>query len=202
MEGKTYNADIEICFEDFKNQNGIIFWWASEIMLMLGYEDMSDFRKLIEKTTNAFISLGIDHSDNIIYIEHDVNGKIIPDFKLTRFACYMIALNENPQKTEAANMQAYFAVLTRKFELYFGNYYDSDRRVVRDRIKKGNNQSGYAANGYGTEGFTKFCNANYLDKYNRADWQFPQNRRPDNKNPFETKDRSKLAANLFRTSQI
>lgn len=36
----TSNEISEINFEDFRNQNGIIFWWASELMLMLGYEDI------------------------------------------------------------------------------------------------------------------------------------------------------------------
>ena len=44
----------DLSFEDFKNQNGITFWWASELMLMLGYDDMRVFHKVIDKATKAF----------------------------------------------------------------------------------------------------------------------------------------------------
>lgn len=110
--------DNEISFEDFKNQNGIIFWWASELMLMLGYDDLRTFQKVLDKATKAFISLGINHFENIIYVERDDNGRKYTDFKLTRFACYMAAMNADPRKPQVAQMQAYFAIQTRKFELY------------------------------------------------------------------------------------
>lgn len=200
-EIKEYNDANEICFEDFKNQNGITFWWASELMLMLGYDDMMAFRKVIDKTTKAFISLGIDHYENIIYTEREVDGNTIPDFKLTRFACYLVAMNANPQKTEVANMQAYFAIQTRKFELYFEDNNDLDRLVIRDEIKEGNKQLASTVNKHGIEDFAKFCNAGYLGMYNMQNWQLAKRRKCDPKKLLETMGRTELAANLFRITQ-
>lgn len=65
----------DLSFEDFKNQNGITFWWASELMLMLGYDDMRVFHKVIDKATKAFMSLGINHYENIIYVEREREDK-------------------------------------------------------------------------------------------------------------------------------
>lgn len=96
----------ELSFEDFKNQNGITFWWASELMLMLGYNDMKCFHKVIDKATKTFLSLGINHYENIIYVEREIDGKNFPDFKLTRFACYITAMNADPQKVEVARVRA------------------------------------------------------------------------------------------------
>ena len=69
----------ELSFEDFKNQNGITFWWASELMLMLGYNDMKCFHKVIDKATKTFLSLGINHYENIIYVEREIDGKNFPN---------------------------------------------------------------------------------------------------------------------------
>lgn len=46
-------------FEDFKNQNGITYWWASDIMKMLSYPDMNSFQKVIDRAIKALISLNI-----------------------------------------------------------------------------------------------------------------------------------------------
>ena len=97
-----------LTFEDFKNQNGITFWWASDLMLMLGYTDMVSFRKVIDRATRTFITLNIPHYDNIVPTERHVGGECVRDFKLTRFACYVTAMNGDPKKPEVAMAQAYF----------------------------------------------------------------------------------------------
>lgn len=191
----------KIDFEDFKNQNGIIFWWASELMLMLGYDDMAVFRKVIDKATKAFISLGIDHYENIIPVEREDNGKTFVDFKLTRFACYMIAMNANPQKPQVAQMQAYFAIQTRKFELYVENGNDIDRLIIRDEIKEGNKQLSSTAKKHKVTDYAKFNNAGYLGMYNMMNWQLARRRGCEKEKLFEAMGRTELAANLFRITQ-
>ncbi|HEX9651902.1 MAG TPA: hypothetical protein VGA21_15180, partial [Cyclobacteriaceae bacterium] len=81
--------DQSINFEDFKNENGLIYWWASEFMVMLGYDDIHSFKKAIDKAMKACISLGIDCLDN--FIKEQNNGH--EDYKMTRFACYLTAMN-------------------------------------------------------------------------------------------------------------
>lgn len=191
----------KIDFEDFKNQNGITFWWGSELMLMLGYDDMQAFRKVIDKATKALISLGIDHYQNIIYCDREIDGRVVPDFKLTRFACYMAAMNANPQKPEVAKMQAYFAIQTRKFELYIQGSNDIDRILIRDEIKEGNKHLASTAKQAGVEDFARFTNAGYLGLYNMENWKLANRRKCDSSKLFETMGRTELAANLFRITQ-
>ena len=95
-EMETTNA---LTFEDFKNQNGMTYWWASEFMLMLGYDDMQTFKNVMNRAIKAFISLGIDHYDNIVRVERtNKQGATTDDYKLSRFACYLIAMNGDPKK--------------------------------------------------------------------------------------------------------
>lgn len=191
----------ELSFEDFRNQNGIVFWWASELMLMLGYDDMASFRKVIDKATKAFISLGIDHYENIIYTERETGGVKTPDFKLTRFACYITAMNANPQKVEVARMQAYFAMQARAFEVYVQNNNDIDRLIIRDEIKEGNKALAAAANNAGVVDFARFNNAGYRGMYNMMNFQLANKRSCEKGKLFETMGRTELAANLFRITQ-
>ncbi len=191
----------DLSFEDFKNQNGITFWWASELMLMLGYDDMRVFHKVIDKATKAFMSLGINHYENIIYVEREREDKKIPDFKLTRFACYIVAMNSDPRKVEVARVQAYFAEQTRKFEVYLQGSDDMDRILFREEIKEGNKALATTAKKAGVEDFAKFNNAGYLGMYNMMNFQLANKRKCEKDKLLESMGRTELAANLFRITQ-
>lgn len=191
----------EVSFEDFKNQNGITYWWASEFMLMLGYNDLQSFKKVIDRTTKAFISLGIEHYDNIIRESRSIDGREVPDYKLTRFACYLMAMNGDPKKPEVAMMQAYFATQTRQFELYVENQSEVDRLLIRDEIKDGNKSLCTVVKNAGVKDYARFTNAGYRGMYNMMNVQLAQRRGVDKNKLFETMGRTELAANLFRITQ-
>lgn len=191
----------DLSFEDFKNQNGITYWWASEFMLMLGYSDMKAFKKVIDRATKAFISLNIDHLDNIIRVPRDINGVETIDYKLTRFACYLIAMNGDPKKPEVAYVQAYFATQTRQFELYIENNSDIERLLIRDEIAEGNKSLSAVAKQAGVVDYAKFQNAGYRGMYNMLNVQLANRRGVDKKKLFDTMGRTELAANLFRITQ-
>lgn len=191
----------DLSFEDFKNQNGITFWWASELMLMLGYDDMRVFHKVIDKATKAFMSLGINHYENIIYVEREREDKKFPDFKLTRFACYIVAMNSDPRKVEVARVQAYFAEQTRKFEVYLQGSDDMDRILFREEIKEGNKALATTAKKAGVEDFARFNNAGYWGMYNMMNFQLANKRKCEKDKLLESMGRTELAANLFRITQ-
>ncbi len=191
----------DLSFEDFKNQNGITFWWASELMLMLGYDDMKVFHRVIDKATKAFMSLGINHYENIIYVERELQDKKVPDFKLTRFACYIVAMNSDSRKVEVARIQAYFAEQTRKFEVYLQGSDDMDRILFREEIKEGNKALFQTAQKAGVEDFAKFNNSGYLGMYNMMNFQLANKRKCEKDKLLESMGRTELAANLFRITQ-
>lgn len=184
-------------FEDFKNQNGITYWWASDLMQMLGYSEMKAFHKVLDRTTKALVNLGIPHYDNIIPTQKGDSQ----DFKLTRFACYMAAMNGDPKKSEVAQAQAYFASQTRQFELAIQGSVDIDRLLIRDEIAEGNKSLGSAASRAGVENYAKFQNAGYLGMYNMESWKLEKKRGVNKGKLFDTMSRTELAANLFRITQ-
>ena len=43
-----------LTFEDFKNENGIIYWWASDLAKMLGYVSLKSFEAVLGRATSCF----------------------------------------------------------------------------------------------------------------------------------------------------
>ncbi|MCM1034926.1 MAG: damage-inducible protein [Bacteroides sp.] len=196
LQKHTSEKDL-LSFEDFKHQNGIVYWLASEFMLMLGYQDMKTFRRVIDRAIKSFMSLNINHYDNIIQIT--IDNQV--DYKLTRFACYLIAMNGDPKKTQVAMAQAYFATQTRNFEIYVQNSNDIDRLLYRDEIKEGNKSLSAVVQNAGVENFALFNNAGYRGMYNMLNVQLANKRGVEKEKLFETMGRTELAANLFRITQ-
>ena len=190
-----------LTFEDFKNQNGITFWWASDLMLMLGYTDMVSFQKVIDRATRTFITLDIPHYDNIVPTERHVGGECVRDFKLTRFACYVTAMNGDPKKPEVAMAQAYFAAQTRKFEVYIRSGNDVERMLIRDELTDGNKSLASTAKNAGVADYAKFQNAGYLGMYNMFSYKLEERRGVKHGSLPDTMGRTELAANLFRVTQ-
>lgn len=189
-----------LTFEDFKNQNGITFWWASEVMIMLGYSEIKAFRKVLDRATKAFVSLNIPHYENIIAVKREVDGKEIQDFKLTRFACYMAAMNGDTKKPEVALAQAYFAEQTRKFELYVQGNQEIDRLLTREELTDGNKSLASVAKAAQVTDYARFQNAGYLGMYNMESWKLAKKRGVEKTKLFDSMGRAELAANLFRVT--
>lgn len=188
----------ELSFEDFKHQNGIIYWLATEYMNMLGYNNLKAFQKVIDRTTKALISLSINQYENIIPL---IKDGCVYDYKLTRFACYLAAMNADPKNPQVAQAQAYFATQTRKFEVYVQNSGDMDRLLFRDELTEGHKSLQSRAQKAGVEDYAKFMNAGYRGMYNMMNTQLARRRNTDKSKLFETMGRTELAANLFRITQ-
>lgn len=193
--------ETQISFEDFKNHNGITYWWATDLMKMVGYNEMKSFHKVLDKATKAFVSLNIPHYENILPVTREVNGVEFQDFKLTRFACYITVMNGDPKKAEVAMAQAYFAQQTRKFEIIAENNQQIDRLLVRDEITEGHKSLNSTAHQAGVVDYAKFTNAGYLGMYNLESWKLEKRRGVKKGKLMDGMGRTELAANLFRITQ-
>ena len=98
------------------------FWYARELMLLLGYERWENFDKAISRAIDSCETSGIEVSDHFRKVTKMIEtGKgahrAVKDYMLTRYACYLIAQNGDPKKEKIAFAQSYFAGQTRKQEL-------------------------------------------------------------------------------------
>jgi len=184
----------ELTFEDFKKENGMIYWLATDLMKMLGYENFSGFKKAIERAIKACMSLSIPFEEHFLNIENK-------NYKLTRFACYLTAMNGDTKKKEVALAQAYFVHQTRELELYLQGTNEIDRLLIRDELKEGNKLLSSAAKGAGVTDYARFQNAGYLGLYNQNIWQVRKMKGLAEKADIsDYMGRTELAANLFRVT--
>lgn len=190
-----------LSFEDFKNQNGMTFWWASEVAVMLGYADLRSFAPVINRATKAFTTLGVDVFENIIKHRRQINGVELDDYKMSRFACYVAAMNGDPRKPQVAAMQAYFAVQTHLFEEQYKNGSQVDRLIIREDIREAYKSLSATADASGVRDYARFANAGYLGMYNMLNVQLAERRGVPKQRIFDTMGRTELAANLFRITQ-
>lgn len=93
------------------------YWSAREYMAPLGYgADWRNFAAVIDRARAAAKNQGYVVADLFVAVTEKSGGRPREDFELSRFACYLVAMNGDPRKPEVAAAQAYFAIRTREAE--------------------------------------------------------------------------------------
>ena len=201
-------------FEDIKHidENGIEFWYARELMPILQYSNWQNFEKIIDKAKisceNSDISV-FEHFIDVNKLSKRANNAEveIKDYKLTRYACYLIAQNGDSRKKVIALAQTYFAVQTRKQEITEKEYSmlteDEKRFYQRNLTRKGNYSLNQTAKKAGVKNFDKFHNAGYKGLYNgeTADDIAKRKGLRYREDILDNMGSEELAANLFRITQ-
>ena len=111
-------------FEDIKHidENNNEFWYARELQSVLDYKEWRKFENVISKAKNACENSSINVFEHFVDADklskRANNAEVkISDYKLSRYACYLIAQNGDSRKKVIALAQTYFAVQTRKQEI-------------------------------------------------------------------------------------
>lgn len=112
------------------------YWSARELQPLLGYAVWRDFANAIERARIAAANSGHDVTSNFAGARKITETKPAEDFHLSRFACYLIALNGDPRKPEIAAAQTYFVIRTREAEVGSASNVVSlpDRRALAQMV--------------------------------------------------------------------
>jgi len=134
---KLFEIFESYCFE----QDGVEFWSGRELQNLFKYTEWRNFTNVITKAKEACENSGYNISDHFVEINKTINlpknaTKDIKDIILTRYACYLIAQNGNPNKQEIAFAQTYFAYQTRKQELIEQRISETERIKARNKLKE------------------------------------------------------------------
>lgn len=204
----------EKMFEDIKHidENGNEYWYARELMKVLEYKEWRKFNKVIQKAMEACNGSNyyiLDHfvlEDKMVSIGSNTKRNI-NDYKLSRYACYLIVQNCNPRITIIALAQTYFAIQTRKQELSDNEYNvlteDEKRIYRRNQVRKGNYNLNKTAINSGVKDLARFHNAGYKGLYdgNTADDIFKRKKLRYREDILDNMGSEELADNIFRIAQ-
>ena len=210
-EIKEYNEDI---FESIKHidEDGNEYWLARELMEILEYVKWQKFQNAIEQAKLSCEKSGynvVEHftqAGKMINLAKGAQRKIL-DYKLTRYACYLIVQNGDSRKKNIALGQTYFAIQTRKQEINEKEYNelteDEKRFYQRNLTRKGNYSLNQIAKKAGVKNFDQFHNAGYKGLYNgeTADDIAKRKGLRYREDILDNMGSEELAANLFRITQ-
>ena len=208
---EKYNETI---FESIKHTDeyGNEYWYARELQKVLEYSKWENFEKIINKAKCSCISSNYKLQDHFPDVRKMVSigsktQRELNDYKLSRYACYLIAQNGDSRKKVIALAQTYFAIQTRKQELIEQEYNslteDEKRLYRRNQARKGNYNLNKTAVNSGVKDLARFHNAGYKGLYNgeTADDIFKRKKLRYREDILDNMGSEELADNLFRIAQ-
>jgi DNA-damage-inducible protein D len=195
-------------FENIKkiDEDGVEYWRARDLMIQLDYSDWRNFENVIDKAKTACTTSGQNVDDHFVDVTEMIElgkGAIrkVNDYKLSRYACYLIAQNGDSEKKPIALAQTYFAIQSRKHELYESLPEDEKRLLIREEVLDHNRRLFKTAQEHGVRNFGYFNDAGYKGLYGMTSKEIQRTKNLGIDKVLDRAGATELAANLFRITQ-
>lgn len=206
-------------FESIKqiDEFGNEYWLARSLARVLGYTDFRNFINVILKAKTACLNSNHAVSDHFVDINEMIElakgaTRNVESYQLSRYACYLIVQNADPEKEIVAQGQTYFAIQTRIAEVQQMQAYQSltteeeKRLFLREEMTKHNVQLAEAAKEAGvieSKDYAIFQNYGYNGLYGGLDAQGIHEKKglKTGQKILDHMGSTELAANLFRATQ-
>jgi len=208
MSGESDIADIFEgnlpLFEQKGRPNGFTTWSARAFAKFLGYKDFGSFKNALNKAQQVLMTMEIDIAEHfkqekVIDAE---TGEGVVDTRMSRFACYLVAMNGDTKKKQVARAQAYFARYNEECQRFMDDTEQIERILIRDELSDHEKTLSRTASKAGVEDFARFQNAGYRGLYNMNLSELKELKSvPKNRSPLDFMGKDELAANLFRITQ-
>lgn len=201
LEVFHFNGEREN-FEAFGQSNGGRYWFARDLMQMLGYESFAAFKGVVNRAIATCATLGIPIENNFIPIQREIDRQFFDDYKLSRFACYLAAMNGDVKKPQVAAAQAYFASVAEAVRQYIQSAENVERVLIREELSDREKSLSGVAREAGVVNYAWFQNAGYRGLYN-MDYNLLKRLKgvPEERSLLDFMGKEELAANLFRITQ-
>jgi len=208
MEKEIILNSLNKDFESIKktDENGVEYWQARELMPLLGYPNWQKAEEVIARAAKACVNSGqaVDnHFNRLVKMVEIGSGTVreVRDWKIDRYACYLIAQNGDSKKSEIAMAQTYFAVQTRRQEV-FEKLSTSDKRLfIRGEVAAENKKLFSTAKRAGVTKFGSFNDAGYKGLYGMPLAGIENKKGLKKGELLDRAGTTELAANLFRITQ-
>lgn len=195
--------DEHVNFNDLSRENGFTHWYARDLMQVLGYVTYHPFLKAINKAIQSCMTINVEVMENFTKVKREVDGETVDDYKLSRFACYLVTMNADVKKPEVANAQAWFAASAEAIRRYVDSAEDVERIIIRDEISGNEKSLSSTAKRAGVSDYALFHNAGCRGLYNMnlnalKDYK---GHTAKGRSLLDFMGKDELAANLFRLTQ-
>ncbi|MCK9392176.1 MAG: hypothetical protein M0Q01_11500 [Syntrophales bacterium] len=190
-------------FDVMGHYNAMKYWYARDFMRMLGYDSYNTFRNVINRAIAACTSLNINVTENFIQADRAIDGRVLPDLKLSRFACYLVAMNGDPKKENVAKAQLYFVCLAESFRTYIEESNNVERMLGREELSEREKSLSGVARQHGVVEYALFQNAGYRGMYNKnlKELKAMKGLQDFSRSLLDFMGKEELAGNWFRITQ-
>lgn len=188
------------------DENGTEYWQARELLPLLGYERWENSEGVIAKAARACLNSGQTIENHFRKVTKMVGigsntVRRVNDYKLDRYACYLVCQNGDSKKQNIAIAQTYFAIQTRKNELFEKLSEDEKRLFIRNEVSDHNKKLFKTAKKSGVKNFGLFNDAGYQGLYGLSLSEIEKKKGVKKGELLDVSGSTELAANLFRITQ-